>query len=469
MPQPYAIGLQTQSNEIRLDSLPIRGTIPAWLRGTLLRNGPGQFEGGVGDGQALRHWFDGAAQVHKFAFADGQVRYANKFLRSKSYHALRDTGKVSYQEFASDPCRGLFGRFMSFFLNQPTDNTNVNITLLAGQVVAITELPMALAFDPDTLETLEHVAFADDLQGVTNTPHPHFDFNHQQAINETTRFGRKNFYQLYSVDAKSSTRRLISAVPTRAPAYMHSFAITEQYIVLVEFSLFPNMLKLLAGSTFADSLEFKPNVPSRFIIVRKRDGQIVRTLEAEPFFAFHHVNAYEEADSIVLDIAAFANADIVRALFLDAMRDHTPEIGYLRRYRLPLAGGHADYEQITNTRIELPRIDYEAHNGKPYRYVYGIGADHAAGFMNQLVKIDTVTRQALVWGSPGCHPGEPVYVPHPEMPGEDAGVVLSVVLDTHSANSYLLVLDAATLSEIGRAIVPQVVPLGFHGLYLGGR
>ncbi len=49
--------------------------------------------------------------------------------------------------------------------------------------------------------------------------------------------------------------------------------------------------------------------------------------------------------------------------------------------------------------------------------------------------------------------------------GEDDGVLLSVVLDGRTASSYLLVLDAATMTELGRARVPHHIPFGFHGQY----
>jgi carotenoid cleavage dioxygenase-like enzyme len=44
-------------------------------------------------------------------------------------------------------------------------------------------------------------------------------------------------------------------------------------------------------------------------------------------------------------------------------------------------------------------------------------------------------------------------------------VLLSVVLDGRDARSYLLVLDAASLEELGRAGVPHHIPFGFHGQY----
>jgi carotenoid cleavage dioxygenase-like enzyme len=61
--------------------------------------------------------------------------------------------------------------------------------------------------------------------------------------------------------------------------------------------------------------------------------------------------------------------------------------------------------------------------------------------------------------------GEPIFVPAPSPTAEDDGVLLSVVLDAPTERSYLLVLDARSLSELARAYAPHVVPFGFHGQF----
>ena len=48
---------------------------------------------------------------------------------------------------------------------------------------------------------------------------------------------------------------------------------------------------------------------------------------------------------------------------------------------------------------------------------------------------------------------------------EDAGVLLSVVLNAETERSFLLVLDAATLEELARAEAPHAIPFGFHGQF----
>ena len=120
-------------------------------------------------------------------------------------------------------------------------------------------------------------------------------------------------------------------------------------------------------------------------------------------------------------------------------------------------------ERLLEEPIELPRINYMRCNERPYRYVWGVGAD--AGWLDRIVKADVTERSATVWSEDGCFPGEPVFVARPDARDEDDGVLLSVVFDGRSERSFLLVLDAASLEELGRAEVPHQIPFGFHGQF----
>ena len=89
----------------------------------------------------------------------------------------------------------------------------------------------------------------------------------------------------------------------------------------------------------------------------------------------------------------------------------------------------------------------------------------ASGWLDRIVKADLERGDSAVWMQEGCYPGEPVFVAAPGAQREDEGVLLSVVLDAGEGSSSLLVLDAATLSEIARAAVPHHIPFGFHGQF----
>ena len=71
---------------------------------------------------------------------------------------------------------------------------------------------------------------------------------------------------------------------------------------------------------------------------------------------------------------------------------------------------------------------------------------------------------------PKCTPSEPIFIPRPDSMKEDDGVVLVIELDGVKGQSALVVIDAQSFEEIGRAEVDGggfVVPHHFHGAWCG--
>jgi beta,beta-carotene 9',10'-dioxygenase len=454
------LGTTTPDRELELElgSVPVEGEIPSWLTGSLVRVTPAGWDAGQ------RHWFDGLAMLHSFGVRGGEVSYGNRWLRSRQYEAVERDGKMAYSEFASDPCRSIFKRVTTLFdpAAALSDNGVVNVTRLGDEYLALTETPLPVAFDRETLDTVGVTDWADAIPGILTTAHPHGDRG--TLINYALHYGARPSYRIYTQRPGGEPREL-GRVRCGKPAYIHSFGLTERYVVFVEFSLVVNPLKLVAGRTFAESLDWEPERPSRFTLVDRGTGRVAARHEGPPLFCFHHINAFEEGDEVVVDLCAYEDASIIESLYLDRMRarDRSFSPAVPRRFRLGRAGVHD--EVLAEVPFELPRINYGRHNGRPYRYAYGVSANGAGEFLNVALKLDVEERSFETWQEDGCYPSEPVFVPEPEAEGEDAGLALSVVLDSSSGTSFLLVLDAESWTEVARAEVPQHVPLGFHGQF----
>jgi carotenoid cleavage dioxygenase-like enzyme len=464
----YPVGFNGLKAETSVADLPVRGALPNWLSGTLIRNGPAVFDHA---GRSFRHWFDGQAMLHRFELTAGRVSYANRILDTPSSRALLDRGRIRYSEFATDPCGSLFSRFFTRFTRKPSANTAVNVATLAGHDVALTEVPLAVAFDPATLDTLGVTGYDDDLPGHVTTAHPHLRPGTDEAINYVLRFGRRSTYQIYRQPAGDARRIPVGSVVTDTPGYVHSFAVTESYAILVIFPLVVNPLSfLLRARPFIENYRWRPELGTRVVVISLDDGSVYADHTAPPCFAFHHINAYETGDGgIVVDLCAFPDAGIVRALYLDRLRSGQP-VPMPLPTRIHVDPDGVSMAPLSDEPLELPGIDYRNRNGRPYRYAYGAGAADPDGgnFLDQLCKLDVSSQKTWLWREPGHHPGEPVFVPAPDAGAEDDGVVLSVVLDAASARSYLLVLDATTFTELGRAEVPHAIPFGFHGRFATG-
>ena len=459
------LGLTSLENEVTKGQLPVRGQLPSWLTGTLIRNGPAKFE--VGN-DVYRHWFDGLAMLHKFSFKDGQVYYANKFLQSNAYKKANETGKICFREFATDPCRSIFRRVQSMYSPEFADNTNVNVARIGSRFIAMTETPIAVEFDSQTLKTIGIIDGGNQVSGGLTTAHPHYDFTRMKAVNYITRFSEKSTYNIYGIPDGTTTaeRELIGSIQVDEPGYMHSFGMTENYVILAEFPLVVQPKDIfLTGKPFIENFQWKPEKGTRFIVMDKQNGTVAATYQGAPFFAFHHVNAFETRNEIIMDIIAYKDSSIIRSLYLDILKGESPgEVsGELRRYHIPFQGSEVDYEVLSKDALELPRINYRKYNTKDYRFLYATGPLPAS----RLLKVDIQDRKSHIWSENGCYVGEPVFVSRPNGVAEDDGIILSVVLDSNNGNSFLLLLDAKSFKEIARAEAPHHIPFGFHGQYYG--
>jgi beta,beta-carotene 9',10'-dioxygenase len=462
----YGVGFRSLTSEIAEPvALPVKGVLPPWLRGTLLRTGPSKFEVGA---RSYNHWFDGLAMLHRFAFGGGGVSYANRFLKSNAFCAAEKTGKISYGEFATDPCRTLFGRVAAIFDPKLTDNCCVNVSDYARRAVAFTETSMPMRFSPDTLETLGVFGYRRALKGQVSTAHPHYDAKRGCHYNYITDFGMKSLYRLCRI-GNDGKQKVTAKIPAERPAYMHSFGMSADHLVLTEFPLVVNPIELrLSGKPFIQNYRWEPERGLVFHIVEKDSGRLVRTAKADATFAFHHVNAFADGDRLAVDVIAYPDATIIDQLYLARLRSSAPitATGTLTRFHVPFAGEAPVTRRIlADVPLELPRINYESYAGKPYRYVWGTGIQTKGDFLDSIVKIDAETGTVATWHAAGLYPGEPVFVPSPSAESEDDGALLSVVLDIDKDRSFLLALDAANLKELARAEAPHAIPFHFHGNY----
>jgi carotenoid cleavage dioxygenase-like enzyme len=463
----HRLGFADLTEEVRADALAVDGEVPAWLRGGLVRVTPAQADFAQ---RSVDHWFDGMAMLNRFGFpGDGTVSYASRFLDTDARRAALASGGASIAGFGTDPCRTLFQRVQSLFNPQTTDNANVNLTRLGDEYLAMTETPLPVVFDPETLDTLGHDEGARRFGQIT-TAHPHHDAQRGELVNFAAHLGRRSEYRVYARRSRDEAR-VLATLPVREPSYMHSFALTPRWVLLIENPLVVNPLRLAtSGKAFIHNYRWKPELGVRIHAFDRATGALHRTWVADPFFVFHTINAFEDGEDVVIDLCAHADATIIELLELERLRagtNHASLAARPVRLTLPAGGGRATTRELADVDLELPRINYRTRNGLPYRYAYGSSAGDAA-FLKRLAKIDVRDGAVTLWDEPDAWAGEPVFVPRVGGDGiteEDDGLVLSVVLDVAAGTSFLLVLDAASFTEVARVRAPHHIPFGFHGQF----
>ncbi len=449
------LGLTSLTEELAKTKLSVTGEVPAWLKGSLVRNGPALFN--VGD-KYVSHWFDGCAMLHSFQFDNGQINYQNRFLKTTQYKEMTNSESFSFSGFFQG------GKKSD---SDTIPNANVNVAFYANDHVALTEVPLPVRFNLETLETEGTFSYDDTLpkSKIWDSAHPHVDSATGTITNYMVQFFPETKYVVYTLNKGSNRRDILAEVPVKEPAYMHSFAITEHYVVLVEFPLFINPQDLQKGGSFASHYTWMPEKKMRILVLSRKNGDLVKQFVVEPIFAWHHINSFEQQGSLIIDMAGYKNADTFTST-VDVSQDDDNTARFIR-YKLGIDSKEVFVKEI-GPSIEMPRINYARSNGKPYDYVYGYDDSHSVEKSGKrgLIKIDTTTKFAHTWSEEGCIADEPVFVAKPDAESEDDGVLLAPILDTKKKKSFLLILDAKRFKELARAEVPHHIPYTLHGEYI---
>ena len=455
-------------------SLAVDGTLPPWLTGSLLRNGPGAFT--FPEGSAVDHWFDGLAMVNRFTFdPDGErVHYRNRFLRTEAYEAARNG------EFDGGFATGettLRSR-LATFLSAPYDNTNIIVERVGDQFLALTESPRWVELDPTTLATTGHVQYDGAAPaGQLTCAHLKRDPATGALLNVATEFGRTSQYHVYAMDGPES-RTHVGSVPTEKPAYMHSFALTPRFVVLTEFPLRLDPRRLVKPgrqAPFIEQFDWEPERGTRVVVVDRTTGETVADPTLDPLFGFHHVNAFERAGGteLVLDVETVPDATTIDSLYLDRLRDGQlgSLAGRLDRIAVTLdpdaadGAGSTERRRLSEDGIALPTVSPDRWC-RSHRYVYAMAMGQpVTEWARGVRKVDVETGESRIHHDGADYFGEPIFVPDPDGTDEDDGVVLTVGLDVAAERSRLLVLDGETLAERASVALPHQLPFDFHGRY----
>ncbi|XP_029922436.1 beta,beta-carotene 15,15'-dioxygenase [Myripristis murdjan] len=501
----------------------VTGTLPAWLQGTLIRNGPGLFS--VGDSE-YNHWFDGSSLIHSFTFSNGEVFYKSKFLKSDTYKRNIKANRIIVSEFGTmiypDPCKNIFSRAFTHLCNvipDFTDNNLINIVRYGEDYYASSEVNYINQINPVTLETVSRVNYRNHIALNLATAHPHYDdegntYNMGTAI---LGLGRPK-YVIFKVPASTSDAeqkkpalrkvQQVCSVPFRSllfPSYFHSFGMTENYIVFVEQPFKLDIVRLATayfrGVNWGSCLKYDKDDITLFHLINRKTGKAVSTrFYGDALVVFHHINAYEEDGHVVFDLISYENTNLYDMFYLQNMRRENDDFiqsnktfspPTCQRFVLPLhihkdcpTGSNLVTLGDTTARaelqadgsvfcrpdmlfkgLELPGINYK-FNGKKYRYFYGSRVEWSP-HPNKIAKVDVQTRTHVEWQQEGCYPSEPVFVASPGAVEEDDGVILSSVISTDSKISpFMLVLDAKTMQEVARASIDANVHMDLHGLFI---
>ncbi|KAK7179545.1 Beta,beta-carotene 15,15'-dioxygenase [Paraphaeosphaeria sporulosa] len=484
--------------------LEVEGDIPPWVSGSLYRGAQATWD--VGNFTS-EHWFDGFSRQHRFEIKNGKVTYRSRNGSDEVQDFVRETGLYPGGSFGNDPCKAIFGAFEVTFRDKggnkgDSDKNSVAIAHIKNfpglarnstnfgpmvNLVITTDGGNALQqIDPVTLEPIE--LFIYDGPNFLNpgstftSAHPGIGPNHE-VYNYILDFqADPPIYQVFAIEA-DGRGRVLANITDAPPAYIHSVSSTENYVIQIiwQSDLGPPPEE---GAPLLDFIQpWDPERRTLFYVIDKKNGGIVAEYTAPAFFAFHEVNSFEDGEDIVIDLTVFPDnswLENARLVHLRKVGPNNPNIDIdlaarFRRFRL---GNFRDAREGDDLEakieleipydignIELPRINDNYHH-KPYRYAYGVHTVKRGFFVDSIVKIDIETQTTTLWVPETNHlPSEPIFVPRPGCDDEDDGVLLSVAMNSATSRSNLVVIDAKSMKELGRAKMPIAMGYGFHGLW----
>ena len=385
------------------------------------------------------------------------------------------------------------------------DNTNVNVYTFGNQTVSLTDSWDMYSFDKKSLQnaTFIKAKLPDSLPWIYNkmaiqsVAHPMREYGSSATItvaiigvDSVPFFGPSlNVIRAHCVE----NMELIASIPVERPMYMHSFAVSQNYVILITDPIFINVIKYLQQGAGNECFEILSSVGTWIYVVSTQRGDVKKIHVPMAKFHGHHINAFEKGSNIYIDVIVTPNVDILNSWRLNIMRNETQRRkivreNILKRYVINLESesfyeSNDFYSNALTDRLELPVIN-EQYRFKEYCFVYGIVnglyPENQSKHNHYIRKNINVTRtdfattiivrkdlcngNDLMWYNESHFPSEAQFVPNPDAQSEDDGVLLSVVLDGVRKVSYFLILDARTFDEIAREETPFIVPFTIHGM-----
>jgi carotenoid cleavage dioxygenase-like enzyme len=451
----------------------VEGAIPAELRGTLYRNGPGRL---ATFGKVYGHWFDGDGALAAVRFEGGSALGAARMIATKGLVEEKRQGRAMYAGYGTRSPRGLLTRLLSSEqsgLARFVDGKNVaNTSVLwdGERLLALWEGGNPTEIDPKDLTTRGET----NLGGTvlqTFSAHPHRVASRRTTFNHGVRHGRTDVVDIYA-KTDGGAWRVAGTLPLPWATMLHDIAYTENHVIVFVAPIKMRLFRLLLGlESASEAIRFVPELGTEILVAPLDDLAKVTRIHADARFFWHVANAYETKDGAVVDTVLYDDFDNNRWLGSIHTGHPTGELyGRLSRTHLDFAGKRARNEEIAAFPGEFPIVAPSVASG-PHRYVYlaAHGSREAAGrdMHDRIAEVDVASgaTRTLVLGD-GLYPGEPIFVPR-EGAGERSGWLLTLVYDARAHQSHVAVIDAEHLEEgpLARAHFDHHVPYGFHGTW----
>lgn len=448
----------------------IDGEIPSELTGTLYRNVPAMLDV---NGERLHHPFDADGNICAISFCNRRAHFRNRYVKTEGYLAEREAGKILYRGvFGTEKSGGWLNNALDFKLKNVA---NTNVIYWGGELLALWEASHAHRLNPLTLETLGVATFNNVLpKGTPFSAHPMVDpggnGREPRLVNFGLKVGLSTTVSIYELNmAGEVVEQHQHSIP--GFTFIHDFAITPNYCLLFQNPLFFNPIPFALGlKGAAECIKFLSDKPTKIWLIPRDGTQPMQELEIESGFIFHHANAFELGDEIIVDSVSYQDFPALdHELDYNDIRFESVPPGQLWRYRLNLKTKSTTRRLIDRRTVDFPYI-HPNYIGRQHRWIY-IGAVHQPegnAPLQAILKINPETGAQQMWSAaPKGFVGEPVFVSRPNATEEDDGWVLTVVYDAENDRSDIVILNGKNIDSepLAKLHLKHHLPYGLHGSF----
>jgi carotenoid cleavage dioxygenase len=464
---PYRSGVwQPQVNEYDAWDLDVvEGAVPDDLSGVYIRN----TENPLFEPIKRYHPFDGDGMLHSIRFANGEVRYANRFVRTAGFLAEQAAKQSLWAGITEHPSNAIADHGWGA-RTMMKDNASTDVIVHNGRALAsFYQCGELYGLDPVTLENLGPTRWNGRFPVEGVSAHPTLDEHTGELM--FFNYSATAPYMHYGVVSADGELVTYEEIPLPGPRLPHDMAITENWSILNDLPLFWDPDALADGYY---SNRFHRDLPSRFALIpRHGTADDIRWFEADPTFVLHWTNAYEDGDEVVLDGFFQHNptARNVPRMPPELKGFETLDMNVLgaraHRWRFDLSTGTTTEEQLSDRCTEFPMINGR-HVGRRHRYSYNARCCSGLFAFDGLVKhdIDTGTEELVEFGE-GVFVSETVMAPRDGSTAEDDGYLVTFTSDLVNDVSECVVLDASrpTDGPVVRLRLPERISSGTHSTW----
>ena len=434
------------TREHGFEPLRVEGTLPAQLRGTLYRNGPGQF-GQFGARYA--HPFEGDGAVTAVRIADGQAHGASKLTPTAGLVEERAAHKMIYGSRAP-----WLRRVTNMLRGRQKNTANTSVMMWQDRLFALMEGGKPTELAPGDLNFIGE----QDLGVISGafSAHPHYIPANRTHYNFGLEYGRVTKLHVYALPDTGAARHL-TAIPLPGATMLHDFIATETHLVFFVSPIRVSIAKaMLQIGDFNDLLTWKPEHGTEVICVPIANPDQVVRFTTEPFFQWHFANAFTRGTELVIDYVRYPTLDTFHEIGGYSRGEDQAALSDGRYHRavVDLDRKTLRSEQIADRECEFPTIA-PAEKGREQTLTFA--TFDQLGAIGSIDPNGKITAHELPSNQ---RASEPLYVD---------GHLLSLCHEHDRA--FVAVYDVARIPNgpVAKVWIDHHVPITFHGVFDQGR